>query len=248
MSKTKLTLNEFSSAIKNIKTEMDKLCSPDEPNYFPIYDGPINNEQYFHSFIKIVWVLKEAYTETNENGERGGEDYGDGFFIPDDIYAFIRSQPSKKTWAPIAYTSYSILNGFLIYNDLADLDEEPFMAQAINQVAVVNTKKMPGTSRSKMKEIEAAFEESKDLLSRQLQLLSPDIVIGGNTLYMYLKMFGLSEPTGLTPIFKRPYYVKDGRLFIDAYHPARIGSPFNYVDDIVLVAKEWFQQYQLTQP
>lgn len=236
-----MPLQEFSAAIKDLKNSMDDLPQPTEEGSTLIYDGPIDDEQYYNAPIRITWLLKEAYDEDGD-----GWDYGDGFF-PEDIYSFISGHKSKNTWQPIAYASFAILNGFPTFNDMANLSEEPQMAKVINQIAVVNTKKYSGKTQSHDREIEAAFYQNRELLKRQLAVLSPDIIIGGKTLHLYLELLGLTSPAGMLPNTKRPYYINNGKLFIDAYHPARRGSWFHYVDDLVLTARKWYEDYRLFQ-
>jgi hypothetical protein len=231
-----MALQEFNDRIDDLEDEIKDFCSDEAVRCYPVYDGPINVEQYYNAPTRIVWLLKEAYEEYKD-GQKEGWYYSD--FFPEDICSFVLKHKSRRTWQPIAYASYSILNGLPLFDYMDWLRDKPEMAQAIKSVAVVNTKKLPGASQSNDGEIAAAFQRNQSILKKQLDLLKPDVIIGGKTLSLYYKLLNLESSTGTLKNSGRPFFIAGGKLYIDAYHPAQRGDIEKYVDDIVGAARAW---------
>jgi hypothetical protein len=109
-------------------------------------------------------------------------------------------------------------------------------------VAYINVQKLPSVTREKTnnKNIYKAFqnEMERQFFIRQFELLNPDIIIGANTLGMMFEHFGLkSERLALKPTENS--YVVDGKLFINAKHPAHRGNKKVYLENIVFASNEW---------
>ncbi len=74
---------------------------------------------------------------------------------------------------------------------------------------------------------------------RQIDLLNPNVFIFANTLHLYRTVLNLSNET-LTKRSRVSDILKEGKLFIDAYHPAQtIVKRGNYVNDIVELVEKW---------
>ncbi|MCH8317609.1 MAG: hypothetical protein IIA88_03815, partial [Bacteroidetes bacterium] len=115
------------------------------------------------------------------------------------------------------------------------------MLNALKSVAYINVKKLPGYPTSYDKVIENAYHKYKDILLKQIEYYIPDIIIGGSTLYNFFSNLGFSIEE-MQQNKSVNYIIKDGKLFIDAYHPAqrpyRTGvSKEQYCNDIINTAK-----------
>jgi hypothetical protein len=120
----------------------------------------------------------------------------------------------------------------------------PEMALVIQQISLVNTLKLPAPMLTKTshEQLISEFSKYKDINIKQIEMLNPDVIIAGNVLYLYKEELGLDEQDrsikGSTHFFS-----KDGRLYIDAYHPAqRTIKRQVYVDEIISIVKEWWDE------
>ncbi|AWM32108.1 hypothetical protein DDQ68_04435 [Hymenobacter nivis] len=204
-----------------------------------IYDGAVNAGRYLQSSIKMAWLLKEPYDEAN--GKGGGWTFT-GLFDRDDLYNSTFKMPHKVTWHPIIYATFGIINGFTRWDDMPFIRHQPLMCDVVRSIAIVNAQKLPalGMTRTQFSHIADSYNKHKDLLHEQINLLSPDIFVFANTFWLYQRALGLE---GVEPQRKASiaYYMKDGKLYIDAYHPAQTKVKRQvYVDDIVEAAEEWY--------
>jgi len=200
-----------------------------------VLDGAINLEKYANSKIKIMWILKEPYDELD--GKGGGFSISD--FIKEDVAyeEFVKSFP---TWHVLTYISYGILNNFTKWSQMDSLKDNPKMTNALLEIALINTQKLPSLNHSttNFKDIENSFKKYKDLLSAQIELLNPDVIIGGNTMSLYVDLFGLRD-SEVKKNGSLQYWEKGDKLYIDAYHPAIRKNRGQYVDEIITVVENW---------
>jgi hypothetical protein len=88
---------------------------------------------------------------------------------------------------------------------------------------VINLKKVPGASTAHDATIGMYAKQHGDLLSRQVSMIDPDIIIAGGVLLKHIHGFeGLEED-------KEPYWCVDEilgrrRLVIWSYHPQAYGK------------------------
>ena len=115
--------------------------------------------------------------------------------------------------------------------------------EALKSIAYINVKKLPGHKSSYYKTIHNAYDKHKDILLKQIEYINPDIIIGGSTLGLFINDLGLSRKDivnhrGLN------YFLKDNKIFIEAYHPAQRPSstgvtPQMYCDSIITAVQNW---------
>ena len=72
---------------------------------------------------------------------------------------------------------------------------------------------------SYMPNLQTCYERNKEMLLRQVEILSPNIVIGGYTLPLFFNGFGLSRSDFARVSKTVSVCHKNGRLYVDAYHP-----------------------------
>ncbi len=235
------TSESFSRKVKllqnKIKRYYDKV-NMDERK--PIYDGIVNMEQYFNSKIKILWILKEPYDSDNGVvGEGGWELNG----LLNDVHNIHTLGGLKTTWYPIIYTSYAILNGFQKYEDLEFIDKDPTMLNIFKKIAFMNVQKFPARKSTDDADISNAYKLHSHILIEQINTYKPNIVIGGNTLWNFIDDMGLKE---FEDYDEFNFWIKENRLYINAYHPAFRGSEqkkSDFVDDIVRISKRFYDEH-----
>ena len=201
----------------------------------PIYDGVINVEKYVNNeTYRICWVLKETYDK------KDGDWYLSDFLGNKERWREYTKQP---TWKRVIFTTYGIINDFTEYSDMDDIKGDPEMVQCLNYISVINVNKMPAKSESKDVDIAQKYIHFKPLLYRQLEKYDPQIIIFGNTFQHFQNDLGINDEE-LSNYYKdkeKPrYVVKNGKLYIDTYHPAVRPTTMiedDYVQSIIDIVK-----------
>lgn len=231
----------FKNRCLEIESEIDKEYFDPSGNTSPIIDGIVDIEKYFQTAPKILWILKEPYDDQEDGMAIGG-----GWHLSKDFLAkkdfYDRMGRSRNTWHPIIYISYGIINDFMPWNGMYLIRNKPSMVDVVQQIAVINVKKMPGLTRTyNFTQIQKAYTEHKELLNRQIELYNPDIIIGGSTLHLFYDQIGIIQ-SELIEMNSVKYVIKKGKLYIAAYHPGQTQIKRDaYVDDIISTSKEFWQ-------
>jgi hypothetical protein len=203
-----------------------------------VIDGIIDPEKYLKAKYRILWILKEA------NSENDTWSYIDNFKRKDWLLDYGKSNPTLRK---IIYTTYGILSD-LTWEGLPDASSEKSF-EPLQEIALINIKKMPGTSVAITDTIQAAYDEDSEILKRQINLLDADIVIFGNTLNYFNKtdFKGLNNSEQQISEFGNHYYNTGDKLYINTWHPAtRNMKDEDYVMDIVNIARNWQKTTQKT--
>lgn len=210
--------------------ELEFAAKHEDALHKPITDGVVNAEQYLASSPRILWILKEPWEELAQ-GERGG-----GWSVSKDV-AGKGVKTNRGALTMMAYITYSVFNGFPAYDEMDYATNNPAIGNSLGRIAFINIKKLPGGKSSYEPEIAAHHRKNRSLLLRQVEVLAPEIIIGGRTLHHFFSDFGL-EHSMFNKDRSAWFCRHEGRLFIHAYHPARRGSLSRYVDEIAGIIRE----------
>lgn len=236
----KITVDGLMREEELIAEDIDMLCQDIiSEKSKPVYDGVVNVEKYVNSGkYRICWVLKELYDKG------GGDWYLSDFIGNEKRWREIANKPSGKREI---YATYGIINNFIKYSEMDYISDDPEMVQCLNHIAVINVNKMPAGTTSNDADIARKYEHFKPVLFRQLKQYDPQIIIFGNTFQHFQNDFGIKDEE-LTYYYKdkkKPrYIVKNGKLYVDAYHPGERESTMTEADyvqsiiDIVEMNKE----------
>ncbi len=182
-------------------------------------DGIVDEEEYFSSEYKILYILKEL------NAPKGWQEK--------DLRPFLRTTTRPQTWRNIARWTEGIMNirENFPWEELKDYDGER-QKKYIRKIAAINIKKTPGKHTSSGSEIYNATDLFSDIIQKQAEEYSPDIIISCGTTYALSRLNYLSR-NDVIPWQQThngiDYYIEDGRIFISFTHPeARIGDNFLY--------------------
>lgn len=203
----------------------------------PIYDGVCDFKAYVDSNPKIMWVLKEAYDEKDENGNP----CGGGWTL---FKEFDEKAISKiRSWQTIIYSLCGLYEN-CYYDDLDWIHNDLKMVDALKKIAYINLSKMPALSQSG--DLSDKYEIWRDVLLKQIDLYNPDYIIFGNTFKYFKKdLIGTDdvsteskekEEVDIIDIYKH-----GTRVYLDAYHPACMVKGLtkdDYVDAIIDAIKE----------
>lgn len=207
----------------------------------PVLDGIVNIEKYLAAQYRILWMLKEPYDDVENGKPKGG-----GFSIPEhvlgipNVYEKTRGKGhGQRTFDPIIYVTWSLLNGFPKWKDLPDIEDQPDMVLILHSIAFINVSKLPGLSTSKNNAIATAYEKYKTILWKQIDAYAPNIVIGCPPhMALVFRDCGVSGENISKHGTTR--FIKCGnRLFIEVYHPAQRGTigKDQYVNEVIEVVE-----------
>ena len=154
MSKTRTErLNELFAAWKQRIIEVaDRMC----------LDGIVCEESYENTNPKLLFITKEP-----NHPEGSGFDFRE-WWSESVEYAFANR---------LCEWSYGVQNGFPPLSEF-DKDEANKLA-AIRSISFMNLKKVGGSGSSDLEVIRSTTDRDKDLLRRQIEIIDPDIIVGG---------------------------------------------------------------------
>ena len=223
---TKQQLENLESEV-NAELKLQATAAAD-----PITDGVVDNDRYLAACPKILWILKEPYDDCINGVPAGG-----GWSVTKDLLAKGRVG-NKGTYAPMAYITYSVFNGFPKYNEISYVTENPQVADSLKNIAYINVNKMPALQTSGGTDFASIYRQNQLILRKQIEGMKPDIIIGGRVLPLFLKDFGLCQADFISG-GSAGYCVRNQRLYISAYHPGQWSAVAKevYVDDIVSIIK-----------
>lgn len=182
-----------------------------------IPDGIINDEYWNKSKVKILFLLKEAYTKKTKTNQTAWD-------LRTHINKKINQKKvSDRTFKPIAQWAYGIEKVYFD-NEVAPYKEScEEMYDALSSSAIVNLKKSNGIKSSNKRDLEGYVEKDWDLLSLQINEINPQLVICGNT--WSLINGKLIEKKKISD----SAYLSNGIIYIDYWHPSnRASNQMNY--------------------
>ena len=195
-----------------------------------VIDGIIDIEKYLNAKYRILWILKEA------NSESDTWSYPEKFKDIEWLYRCGKSVPTLKR---MIYTTYGILRDCR-WSEIPDASDDKSF-EPLQEIAVINIKKIPGGSASNPQTIKNAYCENRELLKLQIETYKPNVVIFGNTLDFFNKsdFEGLENAEKQITEYGNHYYDTNEKLYIHTWHPAIRVADEDYVMDIVNIVKNW---------
>ncbi len=176
-----------------------------------ILDGVVNVDEYLNSSRKILWILKEVHS----SGDEGGWNLREALNTLKTEWGI--ESGWGKTFTPIVYTTYGILNNKK-WDEIPDIADNPEIVDILKRIAFINVKKTAGESSANNEELVEAHKRNKQILLNQIETYNPDIIICGNT-------FWIIRGDILSPDYEEfnnypiNVFKSNNRIIIDAYHP-----------------------------
>jgi hypothetical protein len=180
---------------------------------------------------RILWILKEA-----NDPDGGGWSLIDFLATRvDESEGLFHYSRWAATFGLVIKVSYGLLNGFIDYDKIEkDLKKA---SESLDYIAVINIKKVPGGSQASLAKV--AEEINPQLILKQINEINPDIVIGGNTLWILAKNNLFLESKDLSQ--ESWGLFKNKRLWVNAYHPNNTSVTHEeYYFQIINLAKKYF--------
>jgi len=188
-----------------------------------VLDGITDIDEYIKSEDKILWILKEPWSEKDRTW---------------DLRKFnknLTEYPNwRRTYKLIIKISYAIHNKIFEY---AKIPNESDIKDIMSKIAFINIKKDVGKSRSSYKVINNRFKRDEDLLLEQIKCLEPTIILNCSRvygLYEKLRIEGIEKPEIIekTKIVFNAASFNNG-IIINAYHPNFRGDPNLYFNKVI---------------
>ena len=224
-------METFKNKCATISEQIKQIGLDNNSHY--VIDGIIEPEKYLNAKYRILWVLKEA------NSESVTWSYLENFKKREWLFRCGKSVPTLKI---VIYTTYGILRDCEWFEIPDASDEESF--EPLQEIALINIKKIPGDGNSEDGEIQQAYYDNQELLKRQIETYNPNVVIFGNTLqYFYKSDFdGLETAEKQYTEYGNAFYDTGDKLYIHTWHPAyhkKGSTDESYVMDIVNIVRSW---------
>lgn len=176
-----------------------------------VRDGIINEQLYQTTSLKILFIMKEPNDPKQE-----AWDFRD-WWKEKIKYAF-----SYR----IGEWSYGLLNNFPPYDDIWTNPDS--VHKAIQQIAIMNIKKSGGAGNSEYERMLDHLKLNFDYLEKQVQIISPDIIITGLT-WKELRNGLFNEVKWINSGYDVAIGKQMNRKIIDFYHPSsRIAPAASY--------------------
>ena len=226
-----MTITELEQAQAEIIEEIYSFAERvglSNDNVEPIPDGVYSAEKYLLAPTQIMWILKEPYDDFDENGEPYGGGWNlFGAFDNDDAW-------SSRTWQPMIYSMYGLFNNQK-WEDMDWISDDKSMANVLKQIAYINISKIPASTATNDNSLWDKYNLWKDILSKQIAIYAPKIIIFGNT-FRYFKDDLVGADTNPKKSIEGivDLYENGGVKYLDTYHPnQKMVERGTYVDSII---------------
>lgn len=226
-----MTITELEQAQAEIIEEIYSFAERvglSNDNIEPIPDGVYSAEKYLLAPTQIMWILKEPYDDFDENGEPYGGGWNlFGAFDNDDAW-------SSRTWQPMIYSMYGLFNNQK-WEDMDWISDDKSMANVLKQIAYINISKIPASTATNDNSLWDKYNLWKDILSKQIAIYAPKIIIFGNT-FRYFKDDLVGADTNPKKSIEGivDLYENGGVKYLDTYHPnQKMVERGAYVDSII---------------
>ena len=231
--------NQTRNAIMNaeeLEIEQEKVDAEvkriaEELNVEVVCDGVILPKHYLSTVIKThktLWVWREPH------------DSDGGYCYKKHIYLHrieIRDTKRSVYLDPMRYLEYSLKNNLVWYADIPDADKDVEVSKLLGQTAVINIKKSLGGAGVDWSTFWNHVDKFSHIVKRQLEIAKPKIIIATGTIGFFEK-YGYLTNASIHKKTYRNYYVSDGRIILDCYHPkARIAQE-RFCDDIIMALRD----------
>ena len=215
-------------------------------------DGILNLEEYNKSDCRILWILKEGnwgddYRDHEEDHEGFSEEAINEKLrelLTDKYYENVTVYPNwRRTFLKISYATHGILKKNYVWDYISDIDHEAKIdgIYHLKDIAFINIKKVVGASSADLNEIYRSYQNHREFLHKQIEIINPDIIFNCNRVWGLFEYLADGNEIVRQPPFQ--YSVTPSRIILNIYHPAaRIGYQ-RYFDLIMAIIQKTRSQF-----
>jgi len=214
-----LLKDDFLRQQKELDEEISKIWE------HPHFDGIADYELYKKARVKLLWILKEPSNTIGGNSRE--------FCLNVKDY----SPYWQNTFANIMRVAYGILDGDKDYAEIPTINEKECTigdSIILDEIAIININKSGGGKITLPSKLNREYKRIgvKDFLLKQIDFISPDIIIHSHGVYQFfLDQTGGNE---IKKINAEEYAVNNNRLIIWTSHPNR-AEPKSYCNNILKI-------------
>ena len=190
---------------------------------------------------KILFILKEAYLERDKDGEvKNNCKHDVRAWLSDEVGFYnLLNDKYKNFWRRIVEWTYCInetdttkITPFP--SDLFEKTNKKVAADFANSIAIMNLKKSDGKTVSNKKDIRQYVKNDSEFIKRQIELISPDIIVCGHILDILDKNVYNSEIKSRKCddwFYNTKKMTGRNTIVIDYYHPSAWSTKIkNWID------------------
>lgn len=221
------SLNDLMKIWKNKKPSSDGKINHSKNVFIP--DGIVSEEHWNKSDIKILFVLKEAYSKDKKWNNLLG-------YIND-------GAENHKMWKRISEWCYGIFN--TTTDKIPPYDEACNHMDILKSIAVLNIKKSAGKESSNGDEIREYALFDREEIKEEIRLINPDIIVCGGTFSVFDEIYdGLYTEKNKLWYYYSEKLCDNNVLIIDYYHPSNhYPKLLNYYGIVGIYQKSLIEKY-----
>lgn len=183
-----------------------------KPNQHFVRGGVVDEDMYKSCDVKVLMLLKEV------NDPKQIENWS----LVELIQKQIHNLSFYPIWERVGEWSFGLGQGFPHYQQIISGYRPSNIAEGLSNIAVTNLKKSGGTGSSKYEVIKKHALEHKDLWTKEIEIIQPDIVVCGGTFQIVQEILGFDyKPCASGANIGQAL----GTKFLDFYHPMYRISP-----------------------
>lgn len=154
--------------------------------------------------------------------EVNDEEQIENWSLVEHIQQQIKERNFFRTWTRAGEWIFGFTQGFPYYQGLYKGDRQANIAKGLSYIAATNLKKSGGAGSSNYDVIKKHALDEKDLWTKEIEIVKPDVVICGGTFHIVRDILGFDCKTcGSGASIGQAL----GTKFIDLYHPMYRISP-----------------------
>jgi len=222
-----MTAEEIEIEQEKIDNEVKKIAEGLDAE--AVYDGVILPKRYVSNPIKTLWVWREPHDSD-----------GDYCYKKAIIEKRLEVRDTRRNvyFDPMRYVEYSLKNNLVFYDDIPDADKDVEVSKLLGQTAVINIKKTLGGAGVDWSTFWNYVDKFSHLVKRQLEIAEPKIIIATGTIEFFNKYGYLANASIHEKTFGH-YYVSDGKIILNCYHPKQTQiTQERYCDDIIMALRD----------
>ena len=206
-SKSKISLNQYKKEIEELFKKWKSSVDTNDTAF--ITDGVMDPEIWFKQNERILFVLKEAYSEEGANDWDLAKDH-----------VLLKNPFGRRaTWRNISLWTKGLKNPYADYEPNDD-ELKVFGNRYLHSIAAINIKKYNGKNTSDDEDINYYAVNEKDYIKREIELCDPSVIVCCNTAFALNNVIDYNYEKRNSQLFYYTYINGHEVIVIDFYHPA----------------------------
>lgn len=204
--KPTMTSTDYQMQISDLYKEWKSRVNSNNTPF--VTDGVMDPEQWFKRAERIMFVIKETYSDKHEK---------DWDLAADHVLS--NEKIGQKTiWRNISLWAKGMQYICSDYNPY-DKDLESFGNEYLHRIAVLSIKKYNGTSTSNDEDIIHYADQEKDLIEKEIEICDPNVIVCCGTAKALSKVIDFNYEQKNNECFYHTFINGHEVIVIDFFHP-----------------------------